>query len=623
MHLIFFEREYYMEKIAKVIKGTPLNELPVPGKTLPEIFLKQKNNYGTSRVAIREKVDDHWKEYSWDDYYHNVQRVAAGFLSLGIKPFDRVCLVSANCPEWLFISLALQSIEAYLVPIYPNSTPDQARYVFENSEADLLIVQDHEQLVKIEQWREEIDNPFEIILLFGEPGNGVVSYDEFIGRGSSWMGDNPSGFLETHVEKLTPKSPVGIIYTSGTTGPPKGTIALQKNYIFEAQSLLSLYGHIFEEDTISFLPLSHIAEQIQTIACGITAAFTVSFAQSIETVKDDLPQIRPTLFFSVPRLYEKVYSAISESISTSSFVKRSLFNWALKVGEKIRLYRNNNLKIPFVEQKQWDLANFLVFSKVKQKMGLDRTHFYMSGAAFLPVHVARFFGSMGMDINEVYGQTECTGISNATNPGRVVPGAIGPPMPGCEVGILKDGEIVIKGDNNFMGYWKDQNKTDKVLIDGWLHTGDIGYFHDDGYLEITDRKKDIIITSGGKNIAPQNIEGLIKGYPCISQAVVIGDRRNYLTCLMTLDEDSLPDFCDRLGVGRIRVEQAVGNKTVLEHIQDYIDKINNSLAKFETIKYFKILPVNFTIETGELTPTMKVKRQVVNEKYKHIIDSMY
>ncbi len=196
-------------------------------------------------------------------------------------------------------------------------------------------------------------------------------------------------------------------------------------------------------------------------------------------------------------------------------------------------------------------------------------------------------------------------------------------MPGCEVGILGDGEIVIRGDNNFMGYWKDQEKTDKVLIDGWLHTGDIGYFHDDGYLEITDRKKDIIVTSGGKNIAPQNIEGLIKGYPCISQAIVIGDRRKYLTCLMTLDEDSLSGFCDRLGVGRIKPQEAIENSTILEGIQNYIDKINNSLARFETIKYFKILPTGFSIETGELTPTMKVKRQVVNEKYKHIIDSMY
>ncbi|MCK5350036.1 MAG: AMP-binding protein, partial [Desulfobacula sp.] len=362
-------------------------------------------------------------------------------------------------------------------------------------EANLLIVQNQEQLAKIEKWHYKIDHAFEIILMFGEPVNGTMSYDEFINRGLYWMESNPPGFLEDCIKKLTPQSPVGIIYTSGTTGPPKGTIALQKNYIFEAQSLVSLYAHIFEEDTISFLPLSHIAEQIHTVSCGIALAFTVSFAQSIETVKDDLPQIRPTLFFSVPRLYEKVHSAISESVAASSFFKRSLFNWALKVGEKIRLYRNNNLKIPFIEQKQWALANKLVFSKVKKKMGLDRTHFYLSGAAPLPVDVARFFGSMGMDINEVSGQTECTGISNATNPGKVVPGAIGPPMPGCEVGILGDGEIVIKGDNNFMGYWRDQKKTDKVLIDGWLHTGDIGHFHEDGYLEITDRKKDIIVTS--------------------------------------------------------------------------------------------------------------------------------
>ncbi len=610
--------------MVKIIKGKPLNDLPVPGETLPEIFLKQRELYGSDRVALRtKKSNGFWKEYSWNDYFDNVQNVAAGFLSYGIKPLDRVCLVSTNCPEWLFISMALQSIGAYLVPIYPNSTPDQVKHIVEHSEANLLIVQDHGQLRKIESWHDQVNNMPEIVLMSGEPFKGTIKYDEFINKGLVWIKNNPPSFLEDHIKKLTPKSPVGIIYTSGTTGPPKGTIALQKNYIFEARSLSTLYDNIFEEETISFLPLSHIAEQIQTISCGIALAFTVSFATSIETVKDDLTQIRPTLFFSVPRLYEKVHSAISDSVATSPFIKRSLFTWALKVGEKIRLYRNNNLKIPFIEQKKWALADKLVFSKVKKKMGLDRTHFYLSGAAPLSIDVAKFFGSMGMDINEVYGQTECTGISNATNFGKVVPGTIGPPMPGCEVGILDDGEIVIKGDNNFMGYWKDKEMTQEVLKDGWLHTGDIGCFHDDGYLEITDRKKDIIITSGGKNTAPQNIEGLIKGYPCISQAVVIGDRRKYLTCLIALDEESLPRFCDHIGVGRLGPGEAVKNETIIGTVQKYINKVNANLARFETIKYFRILPANFSIETGELTPTMKVKRQVVNEKYKHIIDSMY
>jgi len=612
-----------MEEITKVIKGAPLKDLPVSGDTLPEIFLKQKNIYGAHRVAIRVKEEESWKEYTWEDYFYNVEQVAAGFLSLGIKPLDRVCLISSNCPEWLFISLALQSIGAYLVPIYPNSTPDQVRYVVEHSEADLLLLEDNAQFEKVEKWYDEIDHISETILMFGIPGKGVLSYDEFIARGMDWKKDHPVDFLEDYIGKLTPKSSVGIIYTSGTTGPPKGIIVLQKNFLSVAASLLSLYDHIFEEETISFLPLSHIAEQTQTISCAIAAAFTVSFAQSIETVKDDLPKIRPTLFFSVPRLYEKVHSAITETVSSSSFVKRSLFNWALQVGEKIRLSRNNKLKAPVFEKMQWALANRLVFSKMKKKMGLDRTHFYLSGAAPLAIDVARFFGAMGMDINEVYGQTECTGICNATHPGKVVPGVIGPPIPGCEVGVLKDGEIIIKGGNIFEGYWKDEEKTQKALKDGWLYTGDIGFFHDDGYLEITDRKKDIIVTSGGKNVAPQNIEGMLKGYPCISQATIIGDRRKYLTCLVTLDEDSLPNFCDRLGVGRLMPTEAVENKTIVENIQKYINKINGSLARFETIKYFKILPENFSIETGELTPTMKVKRQVVNEKYKQIIDSMY
>ncbi len=617
-----------MEKVAKIIKGAPLKELPVPGKTLPEIFLKQKNKYGSNRVALRAKKNEAWKEYSWDDYFENVKNVAAGFLALGIKPADRVCIVSSNCPEWLFINLALQSLGVYLVPVYPNSTPDQVKYVVEHCAARFLIVQDNNQFKKVAKWHNNISGLSGTILisgesLSGEPLGNVSSFVEFLDQGCEWKKKNRQDFLEDYIGKLRPDDPAGMIYTSGTTGHPKGIIVLQKNLVFEAASLLTLYDNIFEEETISFLPLSHIAEQIQTVSCAIAGGFLVSFARSIETVKDDLPQIRPTLFFSVPRLYEKVYSAITETVSGSSFIKRSLFGWALKIGEKIRVYRNNNLDIPFFEQKQWALANKLVFSKLKKKMGLDRTHFYLSGAAPLPVDVAKFFGAMGMDIHEVYGQTECTGICTATSPGKVVPGIIGPPIPGCDVGILEDGEIFIQGDNVFKGYWDDEKRTDKALINDWLYTGDIGAFHEDSYLEITDRKKDIIVTSGGKNVAPQNIECMIKGYPCISQAIVIGDRRKYLTCLMTLDEDSLPEFCARLGVSSINPEEAVEHRTIIENIQAYIDKINNNLARFETIKYFKILPECFSIETGELTPTMKVKRQVVNKKYKHIIDSMY
>lgn len=611
-----------MKNFTPIHKGIPSKELLVPGKTIPEILLKQATKYGSSRAALRYKRDGSWKEHTWSDYLSNVEKVAGGLTKLGINPNDKVCILSTNCPEWFFISLALQSLGAFQVPIYPNSTSDQAKYVVKHSEAKIIFVQDHDQLTKTASWRDELENINKTILMFGEPPDGIEKFESLIALGSKHCDENP-GFLKDCIDKLTPDSPFGIIYTSGTTGPPKGTVLTQKNLVFECTSLLTVYDYIYDSETVSFLPLSHIAEQVQNISGGIVGAFTVNFAQSIETLKENLVEIRPTLFFSVPRLYEKVRSGILETVADFPIVKRSLFNWALKVGEKARIYRNSNQELPVIIKKKWNIANKLVFSKLKQRLGLDRAHFFGSGAAPLSEAVCRFFGAMGMDIFEVFGQTECSGVCNATVPGKTIPGAVGPALPGCEVAIAEDGEILTKGDNLFSGYFKEEAATNEALKDGWLYTGDVGHFDEDGYLHITDRKKDIIVTAGGKNVSPQNIEVLLKCYPVISQAVVVGDRRKYLTCLLTLDADGLPKLCEQLSIDALSPEEAVQSEVILSKIQEYVDEVNENLARYETIKYFRVLPNDFSVEAGELTPTLKVKRKVVNQKYDHIIDSMY
>ena len=611
-----------MATFKTIRKGEPLKDLPVPGSTLPEIFLKQTAKYGSNRVALRYKSNGNWKEHSWSDYLDNVEKVAGGLMKLGIKPLDKVCLVSTNCPEWLFISIAVQSLGAYLVPIYPNNTPDQVKYIVGHSEARYLLVQNHEQLIKTDGWRKKLKKLDKTILLFGEAPSGVMGYNDLVTLGSKQQDDTPA-FLKDKIDTLTPDSPLGIIYTSGTTGPPKGAILTQKNIVFETNSLISRYEGVYEEDTISFLPLSHIAEQLLTIGVGVLLASTISFAKSIETIKDDLVAVRPTIFFSVPRLFEKVRSTILETVSSSPFIKKSLFNWALNVGEKVRAQRNSGVDAPLITGRSWAIADKLVFSKLKGKLGLDRAHIFVSGAAPVPPEVSRFFGAMGMDIYEVFGQTECTGVCNSTIPRRTIPGAVGPPIPGCDVAIAEDGEIVVRGDNVFTGYWKDRGATDDALKDGWLYTGDVGHFDKEGYIHITDRKKDIIVTAGGKNVAPQNIESLLKLHQCVSQAVVIGDKRKHLTCLFTLDPDALPKLCEKLGIEAVSQEQAVYNEIIINNLQEYVDKVNSDLAGFETIKYFRILPNDFSVDTGELTPTLKVKRRIINEKYKHIIDSMY
>jgi long-chain acyl-CoA synthetase len=511
---------------------------------------------------------------------------------------------------------------AFQVPIYPNATADQAKYVAEHSEAKIVFVQNLEQLAKTDSWRKNLTNLNQTILMFGEPPDGVEKFEKLLDQGSSYCESNPN-FLKDQIKTLTPESPCGIIYTSGTTGPPKGVVLTQKNIVFEIAGLLTVYDYLYESDTISFLPLSHIAEQVQNLTGGIAGGFTVNFAQSIETLMEDLAEVHPTLFFSVPRLYERARTVILDKVAEGSAIKRSLFNWALKVGEKARIYRNSDEDLPKKIQKRWNLADKVVFSKIKTKMGLDRAHFVGSAAAPLPAVVSKFFGAMGVDIIELFGQTECTGVCSSIPPGKIVPGAVGVVLPGCELAIAEDGEIVTRGDNVFYGYFKDESATNETLRDGWLYTGDIGRFNEDGYLIITDRKKDIIITAGGKNVTPQNIEVLLKGYPCISQACVVGDTRKHLTCLFTLDADSLPKLCEQLGIDALSMEEATRNEAIIATIQKYVDEVNSTLARYETIKYFRILPNDFSIETGELTPTLKMKRRVVVQKYNHIIDTMY
>ena len=611
-----------MTEFSSIHKGAALKDLQVPGITIPDIFLKRAAEFGQTRAALRYKKDDKWNEYSWKDYLNNVEKVAGGLKALGVNPEDKVCIISANCPEWFFIALAVQSLGAYQVPIYPNATPDQAKYVASHSEAKIVFVQNPEQLSKTDSWRNDLVNLDQTILMFGEPPDGVEKFAAFLDQGSQYCEKNPN-FLKDQIEKLTPDSPGGIIYTSGTTGPPKGVMLTQKNLVVECAGLLTVYDYVYESDSISFLPLSHIAEQVQNIAGGIAGGFTVNFAQSLDTLMADLAEVRPNLFFSVPRLYERAQTVIQERVAEGSAVKRFLFNWALKVGEKARKYRNSNQDLPFMTKKKWNLARKVVFSKVKTSMGLDREHFMGSAAAPLPAAVCRFFGAMGMDIIEMFGQTECTGVCNATPSGKIVPGAVGPPLPGCEVAIAEDGEIVTRGDNVFSGYFKDEAATNEALKDGWLYTGDIGHFDEEGNLIITDRKKDIIITAGGKNVTPQNIEVVLRGYPGVSQACVVGDTRKHLTCLFTLDADSLPKLCEQLGIGALSMEEAAQNEAIIATIQKYVDEVNAGLARYETIKYFRILPNDFSVETGEMTPTLKMKRRVVQQKYDHIIDSMY
>ncbi len=592
-------------------------------KTLLHTLEQQAEKHGDGSIALRYLRGGKWIDVSWKAYLANVRATAHGLAALGLAPGEKLSLLSANCPQWFYTDLGTMALGAATVAIYPNYTPDQIRYIVEHSESKILVVQNADLLAKSRPLLDEIDS-LEHIVVFDEAaaGDGVLSFEKMLADGVAREKEKPDDWA-AWLEALKLDSMATIQYTSGTTGPPKGAMLSHLNIATEAEAL-KLHFNLEGEETISFLPLSHIAERVQGVFCSVSVGGKVTFARSLETLREDLTQVRPTLLMCVPRLYEKFYSGIIEQVKTAGGIKEKLFNWTLNVGDRARALRNDSNKpLPFGLKIKWALAQKIVVDKLKARLGMDRCHLFASGAAPLSAEIARFFGSLGMDILEVYGLTECVGVCTGNPVNGVRPGSVGTQIPFNEVKIAGDGEILVRGNNVFMGYYRQEEATAETLVDGWLLTGDVGEFDGEGYLKITDRKKDIIVTAGGKNVAPQNIENMLKTYAGISQVVVVGDKRKYLTALVTLDNEALPALLADLDLDSASVKNAHENEKVIARLQDYFDEVNGRLARFETVKYFRVLPHDFTIESGEMTPSLKVKRRVVQEKYEDLIDGMY
>jgi long-chain acyl-CoA synthetase len=435
-------------------------------------------------------------------------------------------------------------------------------------------------------------------------GSDVLTWDDFLARGETVSEVD----LDKRVDAIEQADLATLIYTSGTTGPPKGVMLSHRNLAWTAQALLDLRGRGLEEVVLSYLPLAHIAEQMCSIHGHAVVGGTVYFAESIEKVPENLKDARPTLFFGVPRIWEKFHSVLAGKLAETSGAKKRLVEWARSVCAEVHRRRDRGDALPRALELQYKLAARLFTSKIKLALGLDRARELYSGAAPIASDVLEFFCSLDLPVREIYGQSEDCGPTSCNVTGRTKLGSVGPPLPGLQVKLSNDGEILVRGPNVFLGYYKEPEATSEALRDGWLCTGDLGAFDGDGYLSITGRKKEIIITSGGKNIAPKNIEALIKQSPLVCEAVVIGDQRKYLTALVTLEPSA---------TGTLPAEQ------VRSQIQVKIDEVNQSLARVEQIKRFAILERPFGIDTGELTPTMKIKRTVVAQKFAREIDAMY
>ena len=569
------------------------------------------------RPALRVKRQGGWKTFSWEEYRQQVRQVARALISLGTQPGQGTCIIGYNCPEWFFADIG--SIYAGLVPagIYTTSSPEQCEYIAKHCDAVVVFVEDQAQLEKFLQIRAELPNLRALVLMRGESNApGVYSWSRFIGLHIN----TPEAELERRVAAQSGDAMATLIYTSGTTGTPKGVMLSHDNLTWTANNAIGLIGGRAEDQVVSYLPLSHIAEQVASLHGPMAFGACVTFAESMEKLGDALREVRPHFFLAVPRVWEKIQEKIVAAGARNPPLKKKIAAWA----------RRQGLVGGYAEQQHvaksplYAVANALVFTKVRKQLGLDRARIAVTSAAPISRDTLEFFLSLGVPICEVYGMSECTGPATASLPDRYRTGKAGFVLPGAELKIAEDGEVCMRGRHVFMGYYKDSLATAETIDSaGWLHSGDIGTIDADGFLQITDRKKDLIITAGGENIAPALVEGYLKGIPVVSQAVVIGDRQRYLAVLLTLNAERIKQDAEACGSVASDPESASRDEKFLSFLQRQIDAVNARLARVQAVKKFKVIPHEFTVEGGELTPTMKVRRKVVTEKYRGDIEKLY
>ncbi|MFQ5948245.1 MAG: AMP-dependent synthetase/ligase [Acidimicrobiia bacterium] len=586
-------------------------------ETIPARLLRNAEQW-PERAAYYVKSDGEWKSTSWAEYAGLVSRAGKALIALGFEPGQIVTILGFNRPEWVIMDLAAIAVGGAPAGIYTTSSPDEVQYITHHAETPLILVENQEQGEKVRARLGDLPHLRHVVTMSGALPIGdpmVMTWEEFLAKGD---GVDEARFDE-RLDALDPEGLATLIYTSGTTGPPKGVMLTHRNLTWTADLAQSMVGMSSDDCSVSYLPLSHIAEQIFSIHLPITCGSKVYFAESIEALAENLKEVQPTVFFAVPRVWEKFHAGVSARLGEASGAKAAIAKWAMGVGRKVTRLRNRGGEPRGLAAVQYRLADRLVFSKVREALGLGRVRFAVSGAAPISPEILEFFGGLGLTILEVYGQSEDTGPTSFNVPGHTKFGSVGPPIPGVEVKIAEDGEILVKGPNVFSGYYRNDQATSETLVDGWLHSGDLGEFDDEGFLDITGRKKDIIITAGGKNVAPKNTEAGIKNNALVSEAIVIGDRRKYLTALVTLDLEAAESFAEEHGItGPLHeAPEVVGD------IQAVIDEVNAQLARVEQVKKFCILPRPLSIEDGELTGTLKVRRNVVAEHFAPQIEEMY
>ena len=595
-------------------------------KTVPELFEFLTEEYAnrTKSFVMMHKVDGKYIGITYNKFKEETENLAFGLASLGINKFDRIAIISENRPEWVYSDMAILGLGAVDVPLYPSLTSDSIEFILNNSESKGIIVSNKFQLNKILKIRKNCSKLDFIIVLNEKDGISsdpdILTFKEVQAKGDKLKQEDPEYFKDK-MHKVQKDDLCTIIYTSGTTGEPKGVMLTHWNILSNSKAALEILP-IYETDVwLSFLPLCHIFERMGGYYTGFASGGTMCYAESIEAVSTNLLEVKPTLMTSVPRLFERIYSKVIKNVESQPPKKQKIFYWALNIGKEYA-HAKKIKKIPLALTLKYRLANKLVLQKIKDKTG-GNLRFFISGGAALSRELGEFFEALGILIIEGYGLTESSPVITANRVDDYKFGTVGKVLPGIEVKIAKDGEILARGPNIMQGYYKNRKETDAVLKDGWLHTGDIGVFDADGFLVITDRKKHLFKTTAGKYIAPTPIESLFVSSKFIDQFVLIGDSRMFLSALIVPDFEAVKEYADSHKISYSNEKDLVKNSEIYKVIEDDMSKFQKQLANYERVRKFVLLDKPFSIESGEITPSMKIKRKFVEERYGHLIEEMY
>ena len=594
--------------------------------TIPRLFWDSVKSRG-EKVAMREKDLGIWQEISWSHYGEKAKLTGLALHTLGLEKGNVVSIASEGNPEWLYTDMGTIGAGGISSGVYTTDSAAQVKYLVNDSATKFYFAENEEQLDKILEVRGECPTLKQIIVFDMEGLNDfhddqVLSYEEFLKIGEKTNQENPN-LWESLVNNVSPDDIAILVYTSGTTGPSKGAMINHTNLLYSINTGYDIFDVMEHEEQLSFLPLCHILERSVSVMIPLKTGAVVNFAESIDTVPENIREVSPTVFIAVPRIWEKFYSSITILMKDATFIGKFFYQFSINVGSKYKEYFIDGKEPPLSLKLSYWICNQLVLKNIKKLLGLNNCRYALSGAAPISPDLINWYLSLGIDMREGWGMTETAGVGTAFYSREIKLGHVGRAVNDSEVRIAQDGEILFRGPGVFCGYLNKPEQTKETLIDGWLHTGDVGEIDNYGNLKITDRKKDIIITAGGKNISPSEIENELKFSPFISDAVVIGDKRKFLSCLIMIDEENVMKHAQDNDIPFSNFESLCKSEEIVALIDDEVNKVNKKFASVEQVKKFSLIDIQLTAEDDELTPTMKLKRKFINQKYGDIIESMY